>query len=557
MNRRTAQAPRLAVASGLVLFGANACRAVLGIDSNSTEVECVRDSDCDAPARCIEFECRVEAGGAAGNGGGTSRGGSGNGGAIGLGGSAGLGSGGETKQRGGTGGNAEIAGGTAGATATANSGGGGLTGPSGGVSGTAGSALALGGSAGSLAGGSANGGASPAAGSAGLGGVAGAIVGGGGSAGTTLGGGAAGTAGMVFGGTAGASGAPSGGIAGQAGSGGCTNSHRCWAYPSFDVYWQTCSSTDVWSDAPLACADYCKHETGCATAPSCSGFTNNCTTNVSCCNAKQVPGGTFDRSPVYGSGPCSEGSRCPATVSTFSLDTFEVTVARFRNFVDSYPSSIPAAGAGRNPHNPADQGWDTEWRARLPSDVTELRQYLSAESCPNSTFTAEASAKDFVAMNCVSWYLAYAFCAWDGGRLPTEAEWNYAAAGGDQDRYFPWSDPFSSTSIQPGNAIYSSGTTGDPTEPAVVGAALGRARWGHFDLAGNVAEWVLDAWSDPYAETRPCIDCANTTWSTLDWRVVRGGGYSSTPVGIRVASRLSATASNHANWIGLRCARDL
>ena len=73
-----------------------------------------------------------------------------------------------------------------------------------------------------------------------------------------------------------------------------------------------------------------------------------------------VPGGTFYRS--YDNVTYTDKGY-PATVSDFRLDLYEVTVGRFRKFVAGYPGNMPAAGAGKNPNNPSDPGWDAAWNA--------------------------------------------------------------------------------------------------------------------------------------------------------------------------------------------------
>lgn len=277
---------------------------------------------------------------------------------------------------------------------------------------------------------------------------------------------------------------------------------------------------------------------------SCSGLSGTECSGGNCCASSKVIGGTFQQGGAFAS-----------TVSTFMLDKYEVTVGRFRRFVGGYnawrSAGNPRAGAGANANVPM-SGWDSSWS--LPANDAELK---TSFDCENMTWAD--SGNDALPMNCVNWFVAFAFCAWDGGRLPTEAEWEYAAAGGVNGFDYPWGDtPVpDNTGNASAYAVYkcfgdgTSGCTFADIQP-VGSRPLGQALFGQYDLAGSVDEWVLD-WNAPYPTT------AATNYAKIDTgtaRGTRGGNWS------QFAGRLLANSRGfywpptaRSQNTGFRCAR--
>ncbi len=235
------------------------------------------------------------------------------------------------------------------------------------------------------------------------------------------------------------------------------------------------------------------------------------------------------------------------TVHAFSLDAYEVTVARFRRF----------------------------WRAGHPAAMSALMYpgglvpwTGGAVTEPMTTGTAGCTWSESVAtpsleahpINCVDWTTAQAFCVWDGGRLPTEAEWEYAARGSSlggltPERIFPWGDnpPSPTCDLAQGNSCPGD----DGTSTKRVGSFAPSA--GLYDLAGNVWEWTADLYA-PYTDTscwdgEPRTDPVCTT-PTPDLRSLRGGSWRSDDIAyVRASSRKYDTPATRSAVVGFRCAR--
>jgi formylglycine-generating enzyme len=270
-----------------------------------------------------------------------------------------------------------------------------------------------------------------------------------------------------------------------------------------------------------------------ALPPSCAaggpGLTNCGTASDSCCTSLEVVGGTFYRTYSYDSDSGLTGERDPATVSSFRLDKYDVTVGRFRQFVSAWEAGYaPPPGSGKHSHLNAGQGlvdsedpgtYEQGWVASYDDDITPTNANLACDS--SATWTNTTGSQENLPINCVDWFESYAFCIWDGGFLPSYAEWEYAAAGGDQQRQFPWGSTLPGTGSQ--YAIYGLYYTGNPTYLAPVGyASLGAGYWGQLDLVGDVFERELDLYNGGVL-VDPCVNCANVgketspTWPTARW----------------------------------------
>jgi formylglycine-generating enzyme len=289
---------------------------------------------------------------------------------------------------------------------------------------------------------------------------------------------------------------------------------------------------------------------------SCNGLPATCGLNQNehCCASAIVTGGTFLRN--------SDSSAASATISDFRLDRFEITLGRFRKFVESYPESKPASGAGAHPLID-NSGWNNEWDVNLPADKAA---FITALKCDATfqTFTDTAAANEQLPMNCITWYEAFAFCAWDGGRLPTEAEWLYAGQGGNEQREYPWSKSANSM-IDETFAVY--GCLGDGSAewdcafadilPVGSKSPKGDGRWGQADLGGSVAEWNLDFFNLPVPF--PCKDCAQLTQLTTPFpagRVYSGGDFRNGGSALTFDARSEDSPATRTSFRGVRCARN-
>ena len=216
------------------------------------------------------------------------------------------------------------------------------------------------------------------------------------------------------------------------------------------------------------------------------------------------------------------------TIDSFYLDKYEITNAQFKKFTDK----------------------NSQWQAAHIPGKYQNGNYLKhwhANDYPQGR-------ANHPVVN-VSWYAAVAYCQWMKKRLPTEAEWEYAARGGLSGKAFPWGDEL----VDKTRANYSES---DKETTTAVGSYPPNG-YGLFDMAGNVWEFMADEWG-PYpsaSQTNPVaggnLFLDATFYAVTTRRVIRGGSWGGAPVNLRVTYRDSHPPEGARDFVGFRCAQSI
>jgi sulfatase modifying factor 1 len=279
-----------------------------------------------------------------------------------------------------------------------------------------------------------------------------------------------------------------------------------------------------------------------------------------------LPGNEFlmgtdyaDGFPADGEGPVRK-----VTVDSFLIDIFPVRNGDFASFIDEtgYITEAERFGwsfvfEGDLPNRDASFGalegvHGTEWWKRI--DGADWRH-------PEGPPSAIDTRPDHPVVQ-VSWNDAAAYAAWAGKRLPTEAEWEYAARGGLEQKLYPWGDELNPDGKHLCNIWQGKFPFQNTAEDGFISVAPVQAfppnGFGLYSVAGNTWEWCADWFDSEFHKMADRINPVGPPIGTA--RVLKGGSYlchRSYCNRYRVAARSSNTPDSATTNIGFRCVRDV
>jgi formylglycine-generating enzyme required for sulfatase activity len=242
-----------------------------------------------------------------------------------------------------------------------------------------------------------------------------------------------------------------------------------------------------------------------------------------------VPAGSFVMGSPDGSGATDEHPQHKVTLSGYCIDTTEVTVLAW--------AKCAALGS-------------------CPLAPTTYRTDAEPDGKPGANCNGNRDDRQTHPINCVDWNQAKTYCEWANKRLPTEAEWEYAAKGSDG-RAYPWGNDAPSAKRlnacggECAKKLYADSDGFKATAP-VGSFPDGASPFGALDMAGNVWEWTADGYGK-YSADAVTNPTGNPDGKA---RVFRGGGWDNADAkDVRATARHSHTPEWRLTNLGFRCAR--
>ncbi|MDP4128782.1 MAG: formylglycine-generating enzyme family protein [Bacteroidota bacterium] len=304
-----------------------------------------------------------------------------------------------------------------------------------------------------------------------------------------------------------------------------------------------------------------------------------------------IPGGVFRMGADNGQASEDEYPKHTVSVNGFWMDATELTNGQFARFVeatgyktlaerkpdwDELKKQLPPGTAKPDESElvPASLVFSAP---RHPVDLHDYTQWWEWKKGANWKHpqgpSSDIRGKENYPVVHISWLDAEAYCKWAGKRLPTEAEWEFAARGGLKDRIYPWGDePVESgkprANVWEGHFPDQNLLTDKYYYSSPVGSFQPNG-YGLYDMAGNVWEWCSDYYNAGYYSTVNKPDAVHNPKGPdksfdpedpyASKRVIRGGSFlcnESYCTGYRVSRRMKSTEDSGMEHLGFRCVQD-